>query len=550
MDERVKRKYRRFFYAILGVFLIVNLATLSDYGMTWDEAAQQHIGQVTIDFLKGKIDGFNFQRDDLKYYGPFFETINYYFASSLLESFKISYVDAFHVLIVLTAALGLLFLFWLASLMFDGQIALIACAFLTLLPRFIAHAHYNSKDIPLTAFFIGNLYFLYSGFTKRKIKHVIFAGIFLGIGLAVRMDLILVLPIFFLAYVIYLIFDKKILSHPKLKCLVGADLLLLSVGLFSALLSVFIAWPALWKSPSLLIDSFLFFIHHGWQGQVFYFNQFYTAAALPWHYAPFFIFATLPIAIVILFIFGLCQIIKDLRQKKNIFVHTLLLGWITVRLIIALLPGAVRYDGMRHFLMILPAVTIIAAIGLIYLLTLIGKWDFKSYRQFIGNSFIGKFFIGKPLIGNIADKIALAVIIIIFLLLTIEFLLVYPFGDSYFNELTRLAVPSHLENKLEIEYWGATYKQGVDWLNNNAAANSSFCVTAASHLLQFYPLRQDLTFSCDPAKTDYLMFFTRKTSLPEEINKIFNYSPDKPIFKVSRFNSDLLYIYKLTPSGS
>jgi len=154
MGDKIKRKYRLIFYAILSIFLIVSLATLSDYGMTWDEAAQQHIGKVTIDFLKGKTADFNFQRDDLKYYGPFFEIINYYFSSSLLESFNISYVSAFHILIVLTAALGLLFLFWLVNALLGEQIALFSCAFLMLLPRYAAHAQFNSKDIPLVTFFI------------------------------------------------------------------------------------------------------------------------------------------------------------------------------------------------------------------------------------------------------------------------------------------------------------------------------------------------------------------------------------------------------------
>ena len=138
MESSLKINYRLIFYLLLAAFLVVNLATLSDYGMTWDEAAQHHIGQVTLDFLKGKTTDFNFQREDLVYYGPFFETLNYYFSTSLLESFNINYVSAFHVLIVLTAGLGLLFLFWLASAMLGEPIALLACVFLMLLPRWAA----------------------------------------------------------------------------------------------------------------------------------------------------------------------------------------------------------------------------------------------------------------------------------------------------------------------------------------------------------------------------------------------------------------------------
>jgi len=336
------------------------------------------------------------------------------------------------------------------------------------------------------------------------------------------MDLTLVVPTFFIAYALYLIFDRKILASPELWHAVKPDIVSLAIVAFFGLLTAFIVWPGLWKSPSLLWQSFVFFSHHGWQGQVFYFNQFYTPASLPWHYAPFFIFGTLPLVILILFGAGLAKFFRGLAQRKNIFVYSLLLVWLALRLAIAFWPGAIRYDGVRHFLLVLPAIAIIAALGLNWLLALV-KEKFPAYRR----------------------KITVAILSIIFLSLAIEFVQIYPFGDSYFNELVRLVIPSHIENHLEMEYWGATYNQGVAWLNKNAAPNSSFCVPAAEHLLQFYPLRVDLSFSCDAKQTDYLMFFTRKTSIPIDIDKVFNYSSSEPVFKISRFNSDLLYIYKL-----
>jgi len=399
---------------------------------------------------------------------------------------------------------------------------LLACVFLMLLPRWAAHAQFNSKDISVAVFFLAILFFLYSGFFKRKFKHIILAGVFLGLGVATRMDLTLVVPTFFIAYALYLIFDRKILASPELWHAVKPDIVSLAIVAFFGLLTAFIVWPGLWKSPSLLWQSFVFFSHHGWQGQVFYFNQFYTPASLPWHYAPFFIFGTLPLVILILFGAGLAKFFRGLAQRKNIFVYSLLLVWLALRLAIAFWPGAIRYDGVRHFLLVLPAIAIIAALGLNWLLALI-KEKFPAYRR----------------------KITVAILSIIFLSLAIEFVQIYPFGDSYFNELVRLVIPSHIENHLEMEYWGATYNQGVAWLNKNAAPNSSFCVPAAEHLLQFYPLRVDLSFSCDAKQTDYLMFFTRKTSIPIDIDKVFNYSSSEPVFKISRFNSDLLYIYKL-----
>ena len=114
---------RVFFYFLLGFFLLLNLLTLPQYGMTWDEAAQHHVGKVALSYATGQSDKIEFLRDDLKYYGPFFEAANQYFGRAFLESFSLGYVDAFHILIVLTAALGLLLFFKLTSRLFGERIA-------------------------------------------------------------------------------------------------------------------------------------------------------------------------------------------------------------------------------------------------------------------------------------------------------------------------------------------------------------------------------------------------------------------------------------------
>ena len=62
-------------------------------------------------------------------------------------------------------------------------------------------------------------------------------------------------------------------------------------------------------------------------------------------------------------------------------------------------------------------------------------------------------------------------------------------------KLLRLAIGPHIEKKFDFEYWGASYRQGMDWLNQNAEPDSSFCVPIANHLLAYYPVRSDLTLT-------------------------------------------------------
>jgi len=64
--------------------------------------------------------------------------------------------------------IGFYFLFLLVKKMFNEGIAFYSLIFLLFLPRFMAHAHYNSKDIPIAAFSIISFYFLYLGFKQKK----------------------------------------------------------------------------------------------------------------------------------------------------------------------------------------------------------------------------------------------------------------------------------------------------------------------------------------------------------------------------------------------
>jgi len=182
-------------------------------------------------------------------------------------------------------------------------------------------------------------------------------------------------------------------------------------------------------------------------------------------------------------------------------------------------PHSIRYDGVRHFLIVIPPLMAIAAFGFSGILEKIKKIRFS-------------------------EKLYWIVVAFVFLWLAVEFVIIYPFGGSYYNEIVRLSLGPRLENKFDFEYWGASYRQGIDWLNRNAAADSNFCVPIASHLIQYYPVRADLSFDCS-ANTEYLIFITRWAFAPKDLDETFHFQDKEPVFRISRYKSDLLYIYKL-----
>jgi hypothetical protein len=515
-------KTRLAFFVVLSLFLFLNLLTMSDYGLTWDEPTQQLIGQAGLDRILGRNPGADFMSQDLIYYGPFFEISNLLFGKEL-QKLGVNPIEANHVLILLTAALGIYFFFCLAGLMFGERIALIASVALALWPRFLAHAHYNSKDIPMLAGVMAILFFLYSGFSRHKFTHIVWAGLAFGLTMATRLDALFVLPIFFLPYVFHQIWESKLGQLQGWRMELKRDLFKLIVFLAIGAAVLFVAWPGLWGNPNLFFQAIRFFFHHHWPGRVLYFGEFYTASTLPWHYSLFYLTAVVPIAVLVLAMIGAWLLAFRRRRKSDcILPASLVFTWLLLRLAVDCFPGVVRYDGSRHFMFVFPALMLLAALG------------FDVFWQKLW---------GKTWQQRMA---AIAVAAGLFISLAAEMIVVYPFGDSYFNEAVRARYPAHLEANFELDNWGSSLQPGIDWLNRNAKSNASFCAPIAGHLVRNFQLRPDLAPNCS-SNPDYLIFFTRFSFLPADLAQTWQLDTKTPVYKISRLHSDLLYIYQQNP---
>lgn len=517
--------YQIAFLAILVIYLVFSFSVTRDFGITWDEPSQHFIGQAYSDLIHGRIDHIDFPYGDLKYYGPFFEIINYNFSVSMIDAFRMDPVIAFHILLIITAATGLYFFFRFTSLFFGDRVALFASAFWILHPILFAHSQYNSKEIPVLTGFIIALYLLSRGFFEQKIWWIAGAGAVFGLALATRIDVLFLLPVFFLAYGIFLLFELKTDTQKEWSDRLKKDALSGLAFLGTAVLFLYAAWPALWKNPGFFFEAVRYFLHHGWPGHVLYFGNAYTGSALPWHYALFHFAATTSVIVIALAVYGLVIAFRKISSGESLYAHWLIFFWIFIRLAVGLFPRSVKYDGVRHFMLIIPPMLILAGIGLDNLL----KYLEKRFQ----------------LAGERKIKTYSGVIFAVFAWLLIEFFWIFPFGGSYYNEIARAAAGPHIEKKFDFEYWGASYRQGMDWLNTNAAPNSSFCVPIAEHLISYYPVRADLSFDCSD-KTNYLMFITRWAYYPhEQIDSIMPIQDKNPVYAISKYGSDLLEVYKL-----
>lgn len=505
------------FKIIFTIFFLFYLFNLSKFGLTWDEPVQHHLGRANLDYLLNKTENIDLERGDLIFYGPGFEILNQITGQSLRNSLGLEYSDAFHLLPLILVFLGIFFLYKLIRELFNNDnLAIISSVILLLSPRFMAHAFFNSKDAPLAALCIIIFYFWVVGLNHNRWKMIMFGWLIWGFALSLRVDAVLIPVIFFLAYLLQFSYDFK-LKKPKFLL----DFKLFAFTAPSFLITLFAFWPILWTKPQTLWLSVEYFLNHSWPGDVLYFGQIFTGNTVPWHYGVFYVFLTLPVIALAFSLFGMIISFWKIIKFKQIFQNSLLFFWLIIPIAISFKSGVIKYDGVRHFLISLPALIVFAGIGMLSIVNIIHK-HWPNYSKNITSGFI-ILALGSLLYQNY---------------------LIFPYGDSYYNEIVQKTYNQHLEKSFEIEYWGATLREGVKWLNAHANQKSTVCVPFAEHLIEAYPLRQDLTFTCGK-ETNYLMFFTRVTYIPHDLNGTFKYEQLEPVFTINRLNSDLLYVYEL-----
>ncbi|MBP9773776.1 MAG: glycosyltransferase family 39 protein [Candidatus Peribacteraceae bacterium] len=498
------------------VFFCIQLTQISAYGASWDELLHYSWAQLIWRFIStGKAGYLDLLSSNGLYYGPTFYLFSYFFASALSTVFGLSLVVSEHIPILITASIGVFGFYLLSARFYAKRVAGVATFLLCTYPAFIAHSHYNPKDIPLlTAFVFALLSFdLYR--KSQSMRTAILAGFAFGLAVLFKMTALFLLPIIFIAVVV----DWMLRGMPRFALVYQAKLFFSAV--ITTCVTIFVLWPTLWLRPMVFFSAIKLFLGQAfWHGKVLYFGTMYESAQLPWHYTIGHLFLATPVLLAGFFLIGTYVLCRSIRASGTRFAALLILLWVGIPLTFSIVSATARYDGMRQFLFVVPAILLIAACGIDALLALISK------------HFPARFTIVMPIISGL-----------IVLSLGHEILLVHPYEGSYVNELIRLRYPSHIEKVLEIEYWGSTYKEGIEWLSDNVETGSTLCVRPAADMMYWYaPLPNDMQISCDN-RAQYLMFFTRFSALPDGFDRISM----EPIFRISRMNSDLLLIYKLPP---
>jgi hypothetical protein len=166
---------------------------------------------------------------------------------------------------------------------------------------------------------------------------------------------------------------------------------------------------------------------------------------------------TMPEMMLIFLGIGLVFVIARLFRENSYFWHLLLL-WLIVPILRTSIPGAVNFDGIRHFLEFVPAAALIAGFGLE-----------QSIQSVAGKKWLPEWSI---------RLIALALITVNVIQI---YSVYYPDLHLYYNEFT-----GGFEGAKELflgsdatDYWAVSYRPGIEWLDENVPHNSRLVTPVA-----------------------------------------------------------------------
>lgn len=354
--------------------------------------------------------------------------------------------DAFHLANLLLAAVFVVVLYRFVESRRDAACALFSVGLLFTAPRLVVHLLANTKDFPeLVLFSIALLAFVLA-LERGSVPWLLGAGMLTGLALATKANALFLAPIYLLALLAcraWRRFDS-----------LGALALGGAGAALAALLVVYASWPYLWPAPLERAAEHLAYI----SGQV---NQVREESLLSPLGA---LLYTTPLPFLGLALVGLFPTIKRARSGDPL--ACVALSWIGVTVGRLYLPGAVNFDGVRHFLEIYPALVLLAVDGTMSFVQFLDQRVGAQVRG--GARTLWPIVAGLALLANLAPTVRL-----------------HPHQIAYWNVLVG-GTDGAFERDLPQagDYWGLSYRQGVRWLNENAPPDSMLGVPLVEHAVR------------------------------------------------------------------
>jgi hypothetical protein len=353
--------------ALLAVLVAVALLTYKDYAISNDEGVQHHYGELIIAYYKSGFRDqslFNFQ--NLYLYGGLFDIA----AVALSHIVPIDPYDLRHILCALVGIGGIGATAAIARLIAGPRAGLIAAISLTLCGAWYGSMFNHTKDIPFAAAMTGATLFLIRiarRLPSPRAADIVLFGLLAGAALGIRVIGLLLIVYVGFAVVLYL--PRPWSSHGRtlLHFAVNSVVRMLP-ALVLAYVIMILAWPWAALSPLNPVRGLLAFSEFNYPIRTVLVGHVYEMSNVPRLYVPIYIMIRVPL----LTLLGAALAMISARwlggaagagQRQN---REIALVSLTVIFPLAcqVICHGPAFSGLRHFLFLIPAIAVLAGIGL------------------------------------------------------------------------------------------------------------------------------------------------------------------------------------------
>lgn len=424
-------------FIFIAIYLTYSLISYRSFGITWDEQAVYERGKMLYDYFTIPGDSSAKQLTQKQSPQDIWPTYNNSYAAVLYALNPQQSYEAYHLLNLLFAtvlfAAAYVFLYAVYKHLW---LSLLGPLFIVAMPRLFGDIAANPKDMPFAVLFFISIVFMYMLRLKHNILFkIVILGILFGFTQSLRTIGFCLYPLLFL-YDTYQWRYAKDARRKKLGVFLLHEVLYIFAVLLISHIPMLLTWPYVAQNYfKNLIDVFQVAKKFPWDGTVFYMGKMYESKNLPLSYLPIWILISTP-----LFILGSLVGLVALFPKK-IFgngASALSVSVICINLLVYFLLKPVIYNGIRHYLFILPFFSILAAVFCIELFL-------SKYRRL-------KIIVFFILIINICSVMWTQAAL-------------FPYQYIYFNEA--VGGLRGASNNFDTDYWAASTLESVKWLGNH-----------------------------------------------------------------------------------
>jgi hypothetical protein len=429
---------------VLATALFGALFGFRHYGLTWDEPLYYQYAEALgyaytpANWLSGHFDitqAYGPSADDHKTRGPAYLLLARV-PAQLLQAAGLSLPDSWHLINSVTFILGALLVYGISRRIAGEGAAALGAGLFASQPLLWGHAFINPKDIPFMVIFAGTVWSGWrmvdhlarerGGSASASLGSIVLPAVLLGLATSIRV----LGPLAGLLVVAYWFARRPNKRDLPWLCAYAG----LAVAVMLA------TWPYLWEGPWSFASAFALMAQNPTVLPVLFGQVVYPANELPLRYLPFYMAVTLtePVWPLALLGAGLVLAARAADRGRRLVV-LLLLAWLLIPPVYVILQRPPMYDGMRHFLFVLPPAFILAAAALdLVIRRLRSAWQRATLCALVL----------LPGIIGIA--------------------MLHPYEYTYYNAL--VGGTGGVFRKYETDYWLTCYKDAIEELESTWTA--------------------------------------------------------------------------------